>query len=88
MQIKEIIWPQNDYGSSLEQVLKPPQLCFSRGPRYCKVVITPALMHSLHGSRGEEGDRHVKNRKMYCTVEWGGERGEKMILQFPEMEPI
>lgn len=41
MQIKEIIiWPPNDYGSSLEKVLKLPQLHFSKGPHYCKEVIS------------------------------------------------
>lgn len=88
MRIKEILWPQNDYGSLLQKVLKLPQFHFSGGPHYYKEVITLALMHGLHGSRGEEGDRQVKNRKMYCTVEWGRERGKKMILQCPEMELI
>lgn len=73
-QIKEIIWPQNDCGSSLKKVLKLPQFHFSRGPLYSKKVITLALMHRLHGSHGEGGDRHIKNRRMCCAVgvEWRG----------------
>lgn len=67
MQTKEIIWPQNGCGSSPEKVLKL-KLHFSVGPHHCRGVIALALMHSLHGSRGE-GGRRGKNRKMCCTVE-------------------
>lgn len=73
-QIQEIIWPQNDYEASLKKMLKLPQFHFSRGPLYSKKVITLALMHSLHGSHGEGGDRRIENRRMCCAVgvEWRG----------------